>query len=355
MPLPIKPEPDFNRLRRALLRDGEPDRVSMLELFADREIIAHVMGVESALPTGKIEEERWLRILIDFWHGLGYDSIWLNPGPRLPTKRIAAGDTADLKREQREWYGADVGIIQNWADFDHYPWPNTTDADFSQIELAGRILPEGMKVLVNVGGMLEPLMWLMGYSAFALTLYDDPALVQAMIDKVAEIYIPIAAEALDMECVGGLFIGDDMGFKTATMIAPDHLRQYFFPYHQRLAGMAHQCDKLYILHACGNLEAVMEDLIEDVKIDAKHSFEDIIVPVTEFKRQYGQRIGVIGGIDLDFLCRATEAEVRVRVRETLDTCMPGGGYVLGTGNSVANYIPIPNFLAMVDEGHRWRP
>ncbi len=70
---------------------------------------------------------------------------------------------------------------------------------------------------------------------------------------------------------------------------------------------------------------------------------------------FGARIGVIGGIDVDFLCRATEEQVRARVRETLDACMPGGGYVLGTGNSVANYIPVQNFLAMVDEGHRWRP
>ena len=49
------------------------------------------------------------------------------------------------------------------------------------------------------------------------------------------------------------------------------------------------------------------------------------------------------------------AEVRARVRQVLDACMPGGGYVLGTGNSVANYLPVQNFLAMVDEGHRWRP
>ncbi len=273
-------DPDFNRLRRALLREGEAERVSMLELFADREIITTVMGIERTHPTDEIEQERWLRILIDFWHGLGYDSIWLNPGPSLPMKRIAAADTAQLKRSQRDWHMADVGIIQSWQDFEQYPWPDTRDADFSQIELASRILPKGMKVLINVGGMLEPLMWLMGYSAFALALYDDPDLVEALVDKIARLYIPIADTVLDMDCVGGLFIGDDMGFKTATMISPAHLRQHVFPYHRQLATMAHARDKLYILHACGNLEVVMEDLIEHVRIDAKHSFEDVIMPVS---------------------------------------------------------------------------
>ena len=41
------------------------------------------------------------------------------------------------------------------------------------------------------------------------------------------------------------------------------------------------------------------------------------------------------------------------MRHTLDLCMPGGGYCLGTGNSVANYIPLDNYLAMLDEGRRW--
>src|SRR5690606_9474671 len=124
-----------------------------------------------------------------------------------------------------------------------------------------------------------------------------------------------------------------------TMIAPDDLRKYFFPYHKRIAQLAHEHGKVYVLHACGNLEAVLDDLIDDVGIDAKHSFEDAIMPVTEFKARYGRRVGVVGGLDIGFLSRASEGEVRARVRHTLESCMPGGGYLLGTGNSVANYIP----------------
>ena len=97
----------------------------------------------------------------------------------------------------------------------------------------------------------------------------------------------------------------------------------------------------------------MEDLIEDVKIDAKHSFEDTIEDVRDAKRVYGGRIALLGGIDVDFLCRAGEAAIRARVRDTLDVCMPGGGYCLGTGNSVANYVPLDHYLAMLDEGRKW--
>ena len=57
---------------------------------------------------------------------------------------------------------------------------------------------------------------------------------------------------------------------------------------------------------------------------------------------------------MDFLCRSDEAAIRRRVRDTLEVCMKGGGYCLGTGNTAANYVPLDNFLAMLDEGRRYR-
>ncbi len=56
---------------------------------------------------------------------------------------------------------------------------------------------------------------------------------------------------------------------------------------------------------------------------------------------------------MDILARGTEEQVRRRTREILDCCGPGGGYVLGTGNSVADYLPLNNYLAMLDEGRNW--
>jgi uroporphyrinogen decarboxylase len=94
----------------------------------------------------------------------------------------------------------------------------------------------------------------------------------------------------------------------------------------------------------------MPDLVDNVGIDGLHSFEDTITTVEQVKTDWGHRIAVLGGIDVDFLCRSDQAAIRQRVRRTLDACLPGGGYCLGTGNSVANYIPLDNYLTMLDEG-----
>jgi uroporphyrinogen decarboxylase len=119
-----------------------------------------------------------------------------------------------------------------------------------------------------------------------------------------------------------------------------------------VVALTHDAGRLYLLHSCGNLTDIREDLIEDVRIDAKHSFEDTIESVLDAKKSYGNRLTLLGGIDVDFLCRATEQQVRARTRRTIERCQQGGGWCLGTGNTVANYIPMDNYLAMLDEGRR---
>jgi len=37
-------------------------------------------------------------------------------------------------------------------------------------------------------------------------------------------------------------------------------------------------------------------------------------------------------------------------RDVLDVCAPGGGYALGSGNSIANFVPIENYFAMLRTG-----
>ncbi|HID55248.1 TPA: uroporphyrinogen-III decarboxylase-like protein [Candidatus Poribacteria bacterium] len=352
----FKPDPDFSRLRKTLLREEVPERVPFYELSADWEIIVAVTDeVDNVVdPEYQREVEAIEERAVRFYYMLGYDYVPAGPGINLPRHNIlSATDTAELSRGERTWVDEHHGTIETMEDFERYPWPSPQDIDLSNIERIGRNLPDGMMVIGSTSGVLENVMWLMGYEVLSFALYDDPDPVEAMFERVGRLLLAAHEAMADMDCVGALVLGDDMGFKTATMISPDHLRRYVFPWQRRIVKAAHRRNKPLILHSCGNLEEVMEDLIQYVGIDAKHSFEDEIMPVTEFKRIYGDRVAVLGGVDVGFLCRATPDEVRRYVRNVLETCAPNGGYCLGTGNSVANYIKVENYLTMLDEGLRW--
>jgi uroporphyrinogen decarboxylase len=210
-----------------------------------------------------------------------------------------------------------------------------------------------MGIIAQISGILEPMMWLMGYETFAIALYEQPELVEAVLSRLTGVIFPLARALVEMDGVIALWMGDDMGHKTGPMIAPRHLRKLVFPAQKQIAEIAHQKGLPFLLHTCGNLAPVMDDLIDDVGIDAKHSFEDVIEPVEDFSARYGGRTAVIGGVDIDLLARGSEGQVRARTRQILEACAPGGGYILGSGNSIANYVPLSNFLAMLDEGWRY--
>jgi uroporphyrinogen decarboxylase len=131
------------------------------------------------------------------------------------------------------------------------------------------------------------------------------------------------------------------------MLAPEQMRRYVFPWHERIVAAAHAAGKPAILHSCGNLEAVMDDVIDGIGYDAKHSFEDNILPVEDVYETYGDRIAVVGGIDVDYLVQADPHAIADRSAAMLQRTADRGGYALGSGNSIPEYVPDQSFFAMI--------
>jgi len=350
------PNPD--RLCSVLRHEGQPGAVPFIELFADQPIMEAVIG--RAIPSPEASDRAgWRQRALDlvaFYRQLGYDYVPIGISTGLQRELARAADTATLSKGERSWDNASTAVIRTWQDFEHYPWPKPGDIDWAPAEEALRCLPDDMTaVALGAGGVLEWVMWLMSYEHFAVALYDQPDLVAAMFERITALLLHACNALLDL---GGnrfcaYFIGDDMGHISGTMISPALMRQYVFPNQRKLADAAHAHGLPFLLHACGNLGAVMEDLIVGVDIDAKHSFEDKIEPVESLHAKYGRRIALLGGVDVDLLTRGSETQVRARTCQLLNSLGPSGTWCLGTGNSVANYIPVRNYLAMLDEGRRW--
>jgi uroporphyrinogen decarboxylase len=353
-------QPDWRAFVDCILRRGTPRRVHVIELFLDGEVQDAVCarfglldGLNPADPAYALQRQ------IRIQRFLGYDYVRCGvENFDMPLKHIYTADTAELGRSGGRAYMEErAGPITNWAEYEAYPWPDPRKATTLAMEWYEKHLPDDMCVVASGGfaHFAELLTWTMGYETLCYALYDQRDLVTEISRRLLDTYQVILARMLQFSRVEVVWGSDDMGFKSGTLISPDDTREFVLPGHKRMAEMAHAAGKPYLLHSCGKMDAIMPDLIDDVKIDARHSFEDVIEPVTLAKERYGDRIAILGGLDLDFLCRATEDQVRARTRDTLDRCQPGGGYCLGTGNSVANYIPLDNYLAMLDEGRRWGP
>lgn len=349
---------NWEGLLACIQRKGTPERVHFIELFLDaevREAIAQSFQLCGGLSPSDpfFSEKREIRVQ----RFLGYDYIRQGvEGITFSFTRAAAPDTAGLPHQAgRSFMNETSGPITNWEEFETYPWPDPDRASTRVLEWLEKNLPEDMCVISGGGftHFLEYLTWLMGYQTLCFALYEQRDLVQAIADRLMEISRRNFERILEFQRVKMIWGSDDMGFKTGTLISPADLRQFVLPGHKMIASLAHAHKMPYLLHTCGKVTAIMPDLIEDVQIDARHSFEDVIETAVQAKQRYGDRIAILGGIDVDFLCRSSEFQVRERARQTLDACFPGGGYCLGTGNSVANYIPLENYLALLDEGRKY--
>jgi uroporphyrinogen decarboxylase len=358
--LPLRnPQPDAAAFVKTLLGEAIPERAPLVEYIVDpiimRPALTELVGREwvDPLPGDRASQAAYWDNFIAFWQHMGYDFVRLEIGLGFPTKHVVGKDPSPGVDRDRSWVDQHHGTIGSWDDFERYAWPSLDRADLFPLEYVNDHLPEGMGLISSHGGgVYEHISAIFSYEGLCMMLYDDPELVRAVTDRVGELQAEYYEWLLTLDRLIAVFPGDDMGFRTGTLIAPDQLREFTLPWHKRYAQMAHERGLPYFLHSCGNLDTIMGDLMDEVEIDGKHSYEDAIRPAAEAHALWGDRIAILGGVDVDVLGRQDPETVRAYVRRLIDNCGPKGRFAVGSGNSIPSYVPAGNYLTMVDEANR---
>lgn len=274
------------------------------------------------------------------FHNAGYDYVTVIGGFNFPSREKHRESSISLNESP---------LIVDRDSFNAYQWPDPDRADYSVFDIVSKNLLEGMKIIAfGPGGVLENVIKLCGYDNLCMMLADDPQLVGEIFEAVGSRlnrYYEIIGNSF--EKVGAMISNDDWGFKTQTMLSPEDMRKYLFPWHKKIVETIHKSGRPAILHSCGNLEKVMDDIIYDMKYDAKHSYEDSICSVEKAYEMWGAKIAILGGIDVDFLCRSDIDKIKERARKMLALSSERGAYALGSGNSIPDYVPDEKYLAMI--------
>ncbi len=334
---PVQAEPDFNNLLKVLRRE-KPDRPTLFEFFLNGPLHRFIAGI----PQGQTSDDPYFGMRIDMksFRNLGYDYVTLGV-PNFDFPRGTQAHTQTISQNEGV-------MITNRKSFDAYAWPDPDRADYAMLDTLGRELPRGMKMLVcGPCGVLENATFILGYENMCYLIADDERLAEDVFEAVGARLVKYYQRVLQYDGVGAIIGNDDWGFKSQPMLSPENMRKFVFPWHKQIVAAAHAAGKPAILHSCGNLASVFDDITDDIRYDGKHSYEDTILPVEHAYEQYGQRIAILGGLDLDFICRSTPENIYKRARAMIARSADTGGYGLGTGNSVPEYVPPENYFAMV--------
>ncbi len=339
-------KPDFTNILKVLQKQ-KPDRPTLFELFMNVPLYERLAG--RRLPAGA-DAAQTLQLTVEAYTAAGYDYTTTHAADYS----LGWGEGMGTARHESTISLNEGFSITDRASYERFHWNDPGAYDYSRLEKAREFLPEGMKLMVmGPGGVLENVIAIVGFDNLCMMLYDDPDLAREIFDQVGSRLLGYYENAVEYDTVGFLCANDDWGFNTQTFLSPAAMRQYVFPWHKKIVDLAHRHGKPCILHSCGYFHDMMDPVIDELHFDGKHSYEDNILSVEESYEKWNPRIAILGGLDVDFIIRSSPEAVKQRARAMLERTMDRGGYALGTGNSVPEYLPQENYLAMISVIHEY--
>lgn len=148
---------------------------------------------------------------------------------------------------------------------------------------------------------------LLGVERLSYWFYDEPALLEEMMDYLCELWITVYTQALSQAPVDLFFIWEDMCYKNGPLVSPTLFRKFLVPRYQRFTAA---------LRALG-IDIIMVDSDGDVRLLLDHWLEGGVtcmfpwetqmgVDIREVRRQY-PKMQMIGGVNKAALAHGPEA------------------------------------------------
>jgi uroporphyrinogen decarboxylase len=180
----------------------------------------------------------------------------------------------------------------------------------------------------------------------------EPEFAKALGDMVVEynreLHSLAIAEGADL-----IVLGDDYAHKTATIMSPAQFREFILPGLSEVVANIKSHGAFCVKHTDGNIWAILEDIVS-TGIDGIGPLEPGAgMDLVQVKRKVGERVCVVGNVDVDLLCRGSVEQVRRMTRVLIEKVSPGGGHILSSGNSITSAVRPENFRAMVETAHQF--
>ncbi len=332
-------EPNFERLKTALFC-GEPDCVPLMELGIAKNIKDGFMGKHVNTLAGDVE----------FWHKAGYDYMKLQPKVLfdLPSSTPDMHTDYDEDTPERKWAAEHFGLISSMQDAENYNFPKPEDVDYSVFEEVQHYLPDSMKVIGQYGDIFTMVWVVMGFENFSMALFEDPELVEYLFQRFGESVYNLFENMVDFDIVQAMWYSDDLAYAQGLMVSPDVFRKFLFPWVKKIGDLCKKKEIPFIYHSDGVLYELLDDFIQS-GVNALHPVEPKAMDIEELKKKVENKLCLVGNIDLAYtLTRGTPGETAEEVKERLRKVAPGGGYVLGSSNSVPDYVKLENYIAMIE-------
>ena len=191
----------------------------------------------------------------------------------------------------------------------------------------------------------------------ALTdFYFYPDEVHRLYQHLTSFYIRAIERAKEEYDIDGVFTSDDIGMQTGPFFSLEIFREFFKPYYKQIIDRCHELGLHFWLHACGNIEPFLEDLI-GIGLDVIHPIQKHTMDERKIAERYGGRICILAGFDVQkTIPYGTAEDVRAEARFLIDTyAREDGRFMITFGNGATPDWKMSSVEALYDEIANYRP
>ncbi|MFH1924313.1 MAG: uroporphyrinogen decarboxylase family protein [Planctomycetota bacterium] len=325
-------------IRRVLQHDGQvpvPYNLPLSPLARRR--------LEEHYGTGDVEG--YLNLPIRMTGPQSIKPLYASPrefGSRVRDEFGVEWTTSEIDR------GSPVGPCLTEPDLAGYTFPDPTAA--YRFEHLKRWCDENANhyTVLWAGDLWERATFMCGMERLLLYVATEPKFVHQLLASIADYILRTINVLFDRFTFDCIALSDDYGTQRAMLISPAAWRRFVKPRLAEIFAAAKRAGKAVFLHSCGNVRAVVPDLVE-MGLDVLHPIQPEALDVLELKAAFGRDLTFCGGLGTqDILVHAGPDEIREEVRWLQQQLGRGGGYVLEPGITLQADVPLENILAMID-------
>jgi uroporphyrinogen-III decarboxylase len=189
----------------------------------------------------------------------------------------------------------------------------------------------------------------MGYEHGLRALARAPDLVADMVATYTDYLLAM----LDLTHARGyrfdaLWFWSDLCYRGGLLFSPQMARRLVLPHWQRLGQYARAHGMHFMFHCDGNVAQLIPLLLE-AGVDAIHPLEARAGnDVRDYKRQFGDRLCLIGNIDADIVATNDRVQIEREVAAKVPVAAAGGGYIYNIDHSVPPTVSLDSYRYLLD-------
>jgi len=250
----------------------------------------------------------------------------------------------------------DYPLAGDESKLDSYVTPDASEQ--SQYDRIRSLVQEfgGEKLVAGAcrQSILETAWGIRGLEALMMDMLLNEDYTNALLDKVMQFPLEACKIMIDIG-VDMVWLGDDVGTQRGMLISVDLWRKYLMPRLAFLIGEFRRVNPKIIItfHSCGNCHDVIGDLIE-IGVDVLHAVQPLAMDPVEIKREFGDKITLFGGIDIQNLMPlGTREQIFEESRRLIDGCKAGGGYIFSPAHYIQADTSLENIQAFYDAAREY--